>query len=196
MLKIKQPQAPGRRVLDLSGGSKEGEALYLVSMAITWGKQLGLDTQKLSNEMLSGDYFNLVAIFHENFQSVCDLEMDDELKEIIENVLKERAGTKLYKSFEDVKIGDIAWSDPAGTGDRSDTNLYNGVILWKGNFEELKKSEYKGHISDWTDNGEEIEEMMEEENFVVIQTEGFDGGPRLFGYDSDPSSAVVYINKK
>ena len=61
-----------RRVIDLTG--PQGNAFFLLGMAEKWGKQLGLDTEKIYQEMTSGDYENLIQVFDSYFGDICDLE--------------------------------------------------------------------------------------------------------------------------
>jgi len=62
----------GKRTIDLTG--PEGNAYFLMGTANNWGKQMGLDTDKLIEEMMSGDYENLIKVFDDNFGSICNLE--------------------------------------------------------------------------------------------------------------------------
>lgn len=61
-----------RRVIDLTG--PDGNAFYLLGTASKWSKQLGLDSDKVLEEMKSGDYENLIQVFDKYFGSICDLE--------------------------------------------------------------------------------------------------------------------------
>ena len=54
-----------KRVIDLSG--PDGNAFVLLGLARGWAKELGLDYQRISAEMKSGDYENLVAVFQTYF---------------------------------------------------------------------------------------------------------------------------------
>ena len=67
--KNKQPDR--KREIDLSG--PEGNAMFLIGQARQWGKQMGLDVEKLTEEMMSGDYENLIDIFDREFGSICNL---------------------------------------------------------------------------------------------------------------------------
>lgn len=51
--------------IDLSG--PEGNAFSLLGIASKYAKQLGLDGDKIREEMMSGDYENLVEIFDKYF---------------------------------------------------------------------------------------------------------------------------------
>lgn len=57
--------------IDLSG--PQGNAFYLIGLAQNLSKQLGLDSKKITNEMMSGDYENLLQIFDSNFGSIVTL---------------------------------------------------------------------------------------------------------------------------
>lgn len=51
--------------IDLSGPN--GNAFYLLSLAKGYAKQLGLNSKKITAEMMAGDYDNLVAVFDSYF---------------------------------------------------------------------------------------------------------------------------------
>lgn len=70
-IKKKETQPYKKREIDLTG--PEGNAFFLLGTAQRWGKQMGLDTEKVLEEMKSGDYENLIKVFDKNFGSVCDL---------------------------------------------------------------------------------------------------------------------------
>ena len=61
-----------KRVIDLTG--PDGNAFFLLGTAAKWGKQMGLDVEKVNEEMTSGDYENLIQVFDKYFGSICDLE--------------------------------------------------------------------------------------------------------------------------
>ena len=61
-----------KRVIDLTGPA--GNAFSLINQANQWGKQMGLDVEKMNDELTSGDYENLIQVFDKYFGSVCDLE--------------------------------------------------------------------------------------------------------------------------
>ena len=69
---IKKENRFERRVIDLTG--PQGNAFFLIGTAQKWGRQMGLDTDKLLEEMQSSDYENLVGVFDKYFGSICDLE--------------------------------------------------------------------------------------------------------------------------
>lgn len=58
--------------IDLTG--PEGNAFVLLGIASKWAKELKLDAEKISKEMKSGDYENLIKIFDKYFGSFCILE--------------------------------------------------------------------------------------------------------------------------
>ena len=51
--------------IDLTG--PQGNAFYLLGTAKNLSKQLGLDGKKITEEMMSGDYENLLQVFDKNF---------------------------------------------------------------------------------------------------------------------------------
>jgi hypothetical protein len=59
-------------VIDLTGPN--GNAFYLLGTAKSLSKTIGLDFQKVSDEMTSGDYENLVNVFDKYFGSIVILE--------------------------------------------------------------------------------------------------------------------------
>ena len=59
-------------VIDLSG--PEGNAYVLLGYANRWGNQLGLDTEKIEEEMKSGNYENLVQTLDKYFGEYVILE--------------------------------------------------------------------------------------------------------------------------
>ena len=70
MIRKKQPQK--EIIIDLTG--PDGNAFALMGYARQFAKQLGLDSNKIINEMTSGDYENLLQVFDENFGSFVILE--------------------------------------------------------------------------------------------------------------------------
>ena len=57
--------------IDLAG--PEGNAYALMGYAKEWGKQLGKNTDDIINRMKSDDYENLVNVFVEEFQDICEV---------------------------------------------------------------------------------------------------------------------------
>ena len=64
MIKKKETQNKGIEI-DLTG--PQGNAFYLLGTAKNLAKQLDLDSNKILNEMKSGDYENLIQVFDKNF---------------------------------------------------------------------------------------------------------------------------------
>lgn len=62
----------GKRVIDLTG--PQGNAFFLMGIAERWGRQLGLEVDKILENMQSEDYEHLILVFDKNFGSVCNLE--------------------------------------------------------------------------------------------------------------------------
>jgi len=62
----------GPIVIDLTG--PDGNAFALMGYASNFAKQLGLDKEKIINEMMSGDYENLLQVFDGYFGSFIILE--------------------------------------------------------------------------------------------------------------------------
>lgn len=65
-------QNSGPIVLDLTG--PDGNAYALMGYASRFAKQLGLDSKKIVNEMMSGDYENLLEVFDGYFGDFVILE--------------------------------------------------------------------------------------------------------------------------
>lgn len=61
-----------RTVIDLQG--PKGNAFYLLSVAESLSKQLGLDYEKIMKEMKSSDYDNLIETFDDYFGDYIDLQ--------------------------------------------------------------------------------------------------------------------------
>ena len=70
MIRKKQPQK--EIIIDLTG--PDGNAFALIGYAKQFAKQLGLDSNKIINEMTSGDYEHLIQVFDRNFGSFVILE--------------------------------------------------------------------------------------------------------------------------
>jgi hypothetical protein len=51
--------------IDLTG--PDGNAFVLICLASKWAKQLGLDSKKIQEEMMSGDYENLIGVIEKYF---------------------------------------------------------------------------------------------------------------------------------
>ena len=63
--------ATDRIVIDLTG--PQGNAFYLMGMANKLSRRCGIDEDTVIEEMKSGDYENLVAVFDKYFGSFVDL---------------------------------------------------------------------------------------------------------------------------
>ncbi len=70
MIRKKQPKK--EHIIDLTG--PDGNAFVLLGYAKSYAQQLGLDFNKIREEMTSGDYENLLKVFDENFGSFVILE--------------------------------------------------------------------------------------------------------------------------
>jgi hypothetical protein len=70
MIRKKQPRS--EIVIDLTG--PDGNAIVLMGKAKGLANQLGLDSDKIIEEMMSGDYENLINVFDNNFGSFVILE--------------------------------------------------------------------------------------------------------------------------
>lgn len=62
---IKQKTKERKIEIDLTG--PEGNAFFLLGTASSLSKQLGLDSKKIQNEMMKGDYEDLVKTFDKHF---------------------------------------------------------------------------------------------------------------------------------
>ena len=62
---IKQKTKQRKIEIDLTG--PEGNAFFLLGTASSLSKQLGLDSKKIQNEMMKGDYEHLVKTFDKHF---------------------------------------------------------------------------------------------------------------------------------
>jgi hypothetical protein len=67
---VKKPKTNGITI-DLTG--PQGNAFYLLGTAKNLSNQLGLDSNKVMDEMKSGDYDNLVNTFDKYFGSFVTL---------------------------------------------------------------------------------------------------------------------------
>ena len=63
MIRKKQPKK--EIIIDLTG--PDGNAFVLIGKAMSFAKQLGLDGNSIKQEMMSGDYENLLEVFDKNF---------------------------------------------------------------------------------------------------------------------------------
>lgn len=62
---IKEKQTSSQIEIDLTG--PQGNAFFLLGTANKLGRQLGLDTAVINEEMANGDYENLVEVFEKYF---------------------------------------------------------------------------------------------------------------------------------
>tara|TARA_B100000900_G_scaffold414550_1_gene441504 strand:+ start:353 stop:568 length:216 start_codon:yes stop_codon:yes gene_type:complete len=63
MIREKQPKR--EIIIDLTG--PDGNAFVLIGKAMSFARQLGLDENSIKQEMMSGDYENLLQVFDKNF---------------------------------------------------------------------------------------------------------------------------------
>ena len=63
------------RTINISGPN--GNAFALMGYAQTFAKQLGIDSKPIIEDMMSGDYDNLLDVFKNNFSDVVELVEDD-----------------------------------------------------------------------------------------------------------------------
>ena len=61
----------GKPEIDLTG--PQGNAYFLLGVAQCFAQQLGRDGDKITEEMKSGDYENLIKVFDREFGNVVDL---------------------------------------------------------------------------------------------------------------------------
>ena len=69
-------KSPKELVIDLDG--PDGNAFYLLGTAQQFSRDLGLDGDKIINEMKSGDYINLLKTFENYFGSFVTLETNNQ----------------------------------------------------------------------------------------------------------------------
>lgn len=69
---LDRTEMPVRRIeVDLSG--PQGNAFYLLGLAERISDQIGIDSKPIIEEMMSGDYENLIQVFDDNFGDFVDL---------------------------------------------------------------------------------------------------------------------------
>jgi hypothetical protein len=71
LIREKQPQ-DGPIVIDITG--PDGNAFALMGYARRFASQLGLDSDRIIGQMVSGNYENLLQVFDENFGEYVILE--------------------------------------------------------------------------------------------------------------------------
>jgi len=64
MIKSKE-EMPSEISIDLTG--PDGNAFALMGYAKRFARQLGVDSEEIISNMMSGDYENLIEVFEENF---------------------------------------------------------------------------------------------------------------------------------
>jgi len=69
---IRAKQEPKEFVIDLTG--PQGNAFFLLGTAKDLAHQLGLDWETIHNEMISGDYEDLIKVFDHYFGDFVILE--------------------------------------------------------------------------------------------------------------------------
>jgi hypothetical protein len=69
---IRQKKDVYEKVIDLTG--PDGNAFALIGYATKFARQLDLDSTQIREEMMSGDYENLVAVFDKYFGDYVTLE--------------------------------------------------------------------------------------------------------------------------
>jgi|TARA_R110000823_G_scaffold308871_1_gene432710 hypothetical protein len=70
MIKSKN-EMPSEIAIDLTG--PDGNAFALMGYAKKFARQLGVDSEEIISNMMSGDYENLLEVFEENFGSFVTL---------------------------------------------------------------------------------------------------------------------------
>lgn len=69
---IRKKKTPRKQIIDLTG--PEGNAYVLLGYAGDYAKKLGMDKQKVLDEMTSGNYENLIQVFDKYFGTFVILE--------------------------------------------------------------------------------------------------------------------------
>lgn len=69
---IRKKQHTVSMIVDLTG--PQGNAWYLLGLAKTLSSQLGLDYKLITDEMMAGDYENLITVFDTHFGDYVILE--------------------------------------------------------------------------------------------------------------------------
>ena len=69
---IRKKQPKKELVIDLTG--PDGNAYALMAYAERFARQLGLNSEKIIEEMMASDYENLLQVFDSNFGSFVILE--------------------------------------------------------------------------------------------------------------------------
>lgn len=94
------------------------------------------------------------------------------------------------KSFDKVKIGDIAYENPTAG---NEYNNKQGTIIWKGSYGDLLNSKYKDNFKYTIKEMEEDDTIKYDYDWVIVDEPKF--GITLFNYDCDPSGVVVFMGE-
>ena len=62
---VKKPKSNGKIEIDLTG--PQGNAYYILGVAKRLCKEVGIPSKPILDEMMSGDYENLIQVFDKNF---------------------------------------------------------------------------------------------------------------------------------
>ena len=73
---IKKKKSSRYETIDLDGPN--GNVFYLLGTAKKYGQLVGVDCDKIIEEMTSGDYYNAVRVFNKYFGSFVVLETNNE----------------------------------------------------------------------------------------------------------------------
>ena len=68
---IKKQPPVGKIEIDITGS--QGNAFVILGYARQYAKQLGMDSKPIIDEMMSGDYENLLEVFDKHFGDYVDL---------------------------------------------------------------------------------------------------------------------------
>ena len=68
---IKKQPPVGKIEIDITGS--QGNAFVIMGYARQYAKQLGMDSKPIIEEMMSGDYENLLEVFDKHFGDYVDL---------------------------------------------------------------------------------------------------------------------------
>ena len=69
---------PNNKKCTINIDGPSGNAWALMGQATYLAKQMGLNKKKILDDMMSGDYLNLLRVFDKNFGAVVDLETTNE----------------------------------------------------------------------------------------------------------------------
>ena len=82
--------------IDIDG--PDGNAYVILGRVGNYANQLGYDKKKIQDEMTSGDYTNLLAVFETYFGSVCDIKTENE--DLVRDIYRRKE--ELYDGDHDV----------------------------------------------------------------------------------------------